>query len=312
LNPKIIKSKKNIGYLLLSIFVAALSLTSIFVPQVSSFLRVGHSHQSLLEKRGDITTTKNNYTALIEQIPILEGRLLTAEENAKQSAEKHASLLANFNVENSELHIPSVIILLEQNALYFGLDFSLYHNKIREYTQAPVANEGESNIPPGEMPAPPQGEEMPPLPPTPPQDRETPPAPTMPPQDAGNPIIPTLPVTPPNTISQGTERNTSLTPLSPSFPEGVIPTPPPISEELEEARVDFLLRHFTVTPVEGMKSFIVPIKITGEYSSFREYLYFLDSVDFIEATVIEITSTGESVTAFIIFHVFSVEGGVIQ
>lgn len=59
---------------------------------------------------------------------------------------------------------------------------------------------------------------------------------------------------------------------------------------------------------EGLNIAIIPIKISGDYFGIREFIKYLENIDYLAPYTINISSTGETSTGMIIIHVYSKEG----
>lgn len=65
-----------------------------------------------------------------------------------------------------------------------------------------------------------------------------------------------------------------------------------------------------VPSIPGVDVTVVPIQIKGTYNKIRSFIQALDEIDFIENSSIQMTSDGNIITAKIILNVFHVEGGM--
>lgn len=74
--------------------------------------------------------------------------------------------------------------------------------------------------------------------------------------------------------------------------------------ELEKAMSE-ILNLQTKDITEGMNVTILPVVVQGEYEAMREYISFLEKVDFIEPGYFQIVSTGNSTTTHILIYIFS-------
>lgn len=295
LNLKSPKVKKNIQYFLLLIIVTGSLLASIFYPNFPVNLKPPYAYSNFENKRNNIANTINQINAINQQIPALEEKLNDARTKTEKSDVEYRRLLSKFNVGDWTKHVPSILVFLEQNAKYFELDFHLYHDKIQ------------AHLPPAPQPAPERPDSTPPqeppsLPPASERFTDEPQA-----QAAGSGQQP------PSSIPPGQVPPTTAPNAPPASPDGLPPgqgTPQPV--EGAPSTIDTLFPHFRIAHLPGVKSYIYPIRVIGKFQDVREYLHFLDDADFIEPSVIEITSKGDTVNAAILLHIFSVEGGTIQ
>lgn len=62
--------------------------------------------------------------------------------------------------------------------------------------------------------------------------------------------------------------------------------------------------HHAVPTIEGIDVATIPFNVTGNYSDVRSFLIELDAIDFIEANTVDIYSYGESLSANMVMNVF--------
>lgn len=56
--------------------------------------------------------------------------------------------------------------------------------------------------------------------------------------------------------------------------------------------------------IEGINITTVPVKIKGKYSNVREFIRYLDTIDYLEPSFVDLSSNGEEVIGAILIHVF--------
>lgn len=197
-------------------------LLLLIVGNVSYILRPSPSAwRKLFDGISNVKDSKERYESEVHMVQSLEQELARVREEYRLLQESYAERLAELNSENYELHMPSVLILLEQNAKYFGLDLTIHYSRI-----------------------------------------------------SGGSYVP-----------QSTD-----------------PDEEPPSVE------------FIVDPLylDGVETIAIPITVIGGYEPVRDYVQFLDRVDFIEPNqlVLMPDTSGSEVEANILLYVFMIpEGG---
>lgn len=117
-----ITKRKSIAIIAASVLIVLISLYWTFMKPDNPL-----SSTALQSKISEIELTQANTEDKSLKIKQL-GDDYVRIQAITEKTEKEFRHLGGENSENSELHMPSVLIMLEQNASYFGLDFILHYN----------------------------------------------------------------------------------------------------------------------------------------------------------------------------------------
>ena len=80
-----------------------------------------------------------------------------------------------------------------------------------------------------------------------------------------------------------------------------------LSEEHSEIIEEAIQRN--IPYIEGVNVTTVKIQINGSYENIRNFIFAIDEIDFIENNVIDLLSYGESMSAVIVLNIFHTEDG---
>lgn len=254
-------------------------------------LNYRYSMKDIESKNGQLQDLENNINSNNTSIPMREKELEEAKKSLIERKNEVASTKINFPDEKLKFHLPSLLITLEQGAVDAGvspdkfyLEYDLIKTNQNNVDSAP-SNPLEGQSPGGESPnSPPSRPERP--------ERD---------EDEA--------------IEEEPIDETKTEPSAPQAPEMPSNETPVEEDQIESPVVDDLSVAYAqdeVPVIRGINVTTVPLKlISVSYTEAREYLSFLDKLDFVEPSFVDIYSeSGENISVIILVHVFHKGGGI--
>lgn len=254
-------------------------------------LNYRYSMKDIESKNGQLQDLENNINSNNTSIPMREKELEEARKSLIERKNEIASTKINFPDEKLRFHLPSLLITLEQGAVDAGISpdkFYLEYDLIK-------TNQNNSNSAP------------------------TDPSEGQSPGGASSDGPPNRPGRPGNGESESTEEypvgEAEVIPSAPQAPETPSNETPVEEGQIESPVVDDLSVAYAqdeVPVIRGISVTTVPLKlISVSYTEAREYLSFLDKLDFVEPSFVDIYSeSGENISVIILVHVFHKGGGI--
>lgn len=182
-------------------------------------------------------------------------------------------LKSQINTEDLVLHIPSILITLEQNANKNNVELIFEYNKIK------TTNSESTSVVPTEQPTE---------------------------QTTSESTTDKIDV---ETTQEDKENNKDIK-IEPKEPvEPVEPTQPievePVEPTTESANnIDTILNSVKIPEIEDINVTTIPLTIKGEYSNVREFIKFLDTISYLEPSYINLKSDGSTIEGIILINVF--------
>jgi len=311
------------------IAIIALTVVTLFYPEV---LGNEHSLQALEEKEASVTSLngelRSTESIVQDAISNLE-RVQKDAESIKQDTERLRNGIQNTNFE---LHMPSILVSLEQKAKEYELELLIEYDGIKLAETASQSNPGEENRPDRDMPA----EGMP---------EGGPPADTGAPTEGGAPTDDRAPIEgrpdaereperdglgqggpdttlPPEEKKEPTtEKEPEASAKAPAEKASTEKAPETASGKEEPApkttgkdsstpdAIDTTIALQNIPSIPGVSVTIIPVRVNGTYANVRSFIQYLDEVDFMEDNFVDLHSYGDKVSGIIVFNVFHAEGG---
>lgn len=276
-------NKKVNNYLALSVIFIAISVALALVPQSPlSIMNILDKHQFLTELNQRIEDNE----MLIER---KNNELANMKQQSLVFQKKKALLEEKLNNMNFDIHMPSILILLEQNAKRYNLELEIVYNQIKEITASQdVVRQGQVQQNADSVKEDSNNQVS---------DSENGQAETQ--QNSNNSKTD-------NSVSGTQDSNNNTSNLQQQL-EASSEIQGNTNENIGQV-LDIL--ESDITSIDGISITAIPIKVKGKYATIRSYLNFLDKIDFIEPIYIEMTSLGTDIDSLVILYVFHSNRGV--
>lgn len=270
-----LKNKKIDKFLVLLIALVTATLLLAVVPQSPcSIIKILRKYHQLDQAYQTINANTNS-------IREMQNRLKNLQTQSQQYRQKKQELEKQLNNMDLDAHMPSILILLEQNADYFGLDLNIAYGQIKEMT---VSQQTQQT---SEKKTPQNGNKAS-------QNNQST---VQNQQSTTNDSV--------ATSQQQTSNSSSNVPKSTAGQNTE-----QSGENTLEGQINKIMEAMeNLIPNSNVSVTVIPIQIKGTYTAARDYLNFLDQVDFIEPAHIEITSSGKEVEVLVMLYVFHNKGG---
>lgn len=284
-----LKTRRRIDVqIVIALLVVAACVAAVIIPKSPLFLmKVFNARKQLADTYQQIRNSEEALKTQKGQLPQLEAQV--ADYNAKINALNDE--IKKLNLKPNP-HMPSILILLEQNAKYFGLQLEIYYDKIRELAAAQSTS----------TPSPPAENNKD-------QDKKS--------QEGGQTGTKTETSTGSENKSEATNsqaanqtpKGTANTGKDPVTVAGLNNAPKLSEEEVAvRAHIDAVIGALPQPTNDLVTVTAIPVLITGKYEETREYLHFLDQVDYIEPAYIEMRSDGKEINSLVVLYVFALKG----
>lgn len=271
------KTKELITFIAV-MFISAVILLLIFMPEIFGNQ---YSIQSIKEHQLTIEELENellrNEDGIKKQI-LEQERLLDVVKNTRIEAQ---SMKERIDVSHMKYHIPSLLITLEQSAKDVGIGSEKFFIDYKKITSTEERQKAEAEK--ARLEAEKAAEEE--------QQKKDP--------QSEEDLI--------EKREEGTTDEESPEKEEPNYAEDGFQYP----EGIETGTTEGLLVYDNPETVRGLVVTTIPIEIKdATYSQVREYISFLDNLDFVEPAIADIYSEGESVNMVMLIHVYhQMEGG---
>lgn len=273
------------------IVVLALMVVTMFYPEL---VRNPYSIKNIKNKQDEVITLNN-------QMISNESRMSTESVTLDQLRNETSSLESEYNRLQTglsdiefELHIPSILVTLEQQAKENNLEITIDYENIKtfngmnesmpdqmeeEYEYKDQQNEGLSDeVEQDELN---ETEEL---------------------GRGGEELIEEE-----QSIEESEEMDSDEVPDNPLDEQTTSLTENGLSTEHEEISEDIISTSIPI--IHGVQVTTVKVNLNGSYENIRDYLSAIDEIDFIEHNIIDLLSYGDSVSAVTILNVFHTEEG---
>ena len=208
--------------------------------------------------------------------PVIEDKFLelySLEDLNARIGRKAEALKQGIKKEDLSIHMPSILISLEQNANKNKVDLTIEYDKIETHLSNQGNIEGEisdieENI----------------------NNKE---------KDHTD-----------NLNKEATEKDTKkdeeirIDNKSNENEEVVIEKKEESKNVVDTHEIDKAIVRNLIPNIEEINITTVPIKIKGKYSDIREFVRYLDTVDYLEPSFVDLSSNGEDVVGVILIHIF--------
>lgn len=299
--------------------ITALTAVVMFYPDLlhntHSIRAIEADKETVLALNSSLQTVERNTVGARDAL----ARMQTELEPIKKESTR---LQTAIKETNFDLHLPSILVALEQQALAHDLELVIDFEGIQlasvpeppevpedgtpEALEGGMEEGGRDPMDEADVPLE-DGFE--------PEDDMGMDDPMMPDADLGQGgPAEDLPTETPKPVETETEPSQSdATPATETTEKSDTPAATP-NEESEDAGtpvteggrpVPNVAKAKEVIPViPGMDVTTIPIRITGSYANVRAFLHYLDEIDFMEHNFIDLYSFGDSVTGEVVFNVF--------
>lgn len=267
------KSGKIFQFLFILLIIVGIFL-SIFYPEK---IKYEYSIKYTKEKKEEIEKIKNELIKNEKTIESKIDKLHAAEFDAKKAEKEAASAKDSIDKEKLKIHIPSILISLEQNAIKRNVKLLIEYNQIETFSDENVnvvqkfdkdqnkdkTTKKENNI-----------------------------------EDKKNVDI--------EIKEKDKEKNDEVKVEDEDKNKNGDGT-----EEIDKNKEIFNKNVGVnkVTIIPGIYTTMIPIEIFGSYDDVRDYFKYIDSIDFLEPSIINLFSKGDEIEGYAILQVFH-EGGV--
>lgn len=247
----------------INIFIVLTIICAILNIGIISYSEYSYSFTNLSNKRDAIEQKCSNVTTYDNDITDKQQRLASLNQKKDYYEGKSLKLERHFNTQKLDLHLPSILISLEQNANYYGVNLNVAYEKIKR----PDNIDNKNDNPHTENDSDSE------------QNKEE---------------------------ENKNEKNKEEEKIDEENENNV-----KIQEETN-FDTDKIMELLSVPSNEVFDVTSIPINIRGDFVKVRNYLNYLDTIDYIESNYIEIKSDGKNVKADVILYVFHSKEGDVQ
>lgn len=269
---KLSPREKNSIFAFLTVVIVLLTITIMLFPE---FIDYQNSISNLSDKSDSIEAVANKLDQNEGTIKSLKQDIEMKHQEAEKVKEDADLLKSRVNTRSFELHVPSLLVTLEETARKKDINITVEYSQLTavssDFTQEVVNNFETPGI--NGMKNPSEDVNSP--------NREI--VMTNP-----NDEIPTS-----DDVVDDLDTNESLSndqdsPANNNKPSNFFSNPNRIKNKVES----------------GMSVASVPIKVEGDFLKIRDFIQMLDVLDFVEPVHIELDSDGESVQAGILLNIY--------
>lgn len=295
-------TKKQQTIIQIFTLVAIITITAVLMlrPGTSNgFFSNDYSIVDIRNKRDNINSLNSQLDSTISEVNSLNQREKTVKADAALKEEEFKAIKKGIKDVDFELHIPSILVFLDQEAVARDLDLLINYSEIRNYNSGnPEGNEDypeddyldddyydydevEDNYDEDSYDETEEG---------------------MGGEEHENPID--------DVEVEGSEEDSTDNGDTEENDEDVE------EDEFEEVEdidsEDSQDVNYNVPVIPGINITTIPIQLRGSFGQVRSFIRELDDIDFIENNYIEITSEGNEVIATIILNVYHIDEGAEQ
>lgn len=306
---------KNAIQAFLCLIIIAITAITMLYPDVIGYER---SYKAIESKEMRVTNLHTNIIKNEDTIKSLSSNATKISVESEKMSIDADNLKNGINERDLMLHVPSILISLEEGARNNEIDVTIHYDQMKTHQAGQSVGEnltsGDKEVTEGEAvegTEQPTGEEA-----VPPADEATDtPAEPVEPVEPGDdidvendevaqaavpdkPYIPDVGDRPERNEIEATEGEGTQTGGEGTEGEQTTgntnqdrPTIPGDAQSLKEG-------------IEGVAITTIPITINGDFVMLREFLKLIDTIDFIEPNYVEMTSDGPSVEGYVLLHIY--------
>lgn len=285
------------------IVIVALTVVTMFYPEV---LGNEHSLKSIKEKEATITSLNGELKSTERNVQDSKSNLERVKSDAESIGQEADRLKIGIQNTNFKLHMPSILISLEQKANEYDLKLLMEYDKIETIDAAdsvPVDGEESSTdlgMTEGEQPAESETEAEQA------KDEEKlvqSSTDTSLPEEEKNDSESKKETEINNVVKSGEADAANVK------KEDGTAVPVAATDGTNPEEVDMSAALKNIPSIPGISVTLIPVRVSGTYANVRSFIKYLDEVDFIEHNYVDLHSSGETVSGIIVFNVFHAEEG---
>lgn len=270
-----------------TILIAALTIATMLYPEA---LGNEHSLRSIEEKEAKILSLNDELSGAERSAQNATSSLDFVKKDAEAIKKESDSMRISIGNTNFGLHMPSILIALEQKANEYNLEFLMDYDKLKTIGAEASANSAE-NPDLNETKEPMQEDFMPGI--------EEPTTNPSEPEEAAKETESKIKSEEVD-VAESSELDTKNS--EDSGEES-------LNEVYNPEEVDISEAYQNVTPIPGLNVTIIPVRVSGTYSDVRAFIQYLEDVDLISHNWVDLYSYGENISGIIVFNVFHSEEG---
>ena len=283
MNLKLSRRDKRALQVLAIVLILTGTIITMFYPERINY---NYSLKGIKDKQSNIKDLKNQLSSNKSIIEEKTADLDMTQKLANESQKKANLIRRNMKKESLTMHIPSLLITLEQNAIKNKIDLHIKYNEIKTYSDENTeinkdnkANNEDEDVEKN-------------------KDKQVDKDKNVKYEEAEDEA---------QTIEENkitkTENDEEIKieeeEEGENEKEVVIDETSKRNEEKQKTS--------KIPSIEGISVTLVPISIEGSYKNMREYLRFLDKIDFLEPNNIYMISDGDSIKGNVIIYIFHKE-----
>ena len=274
------------------VLIVALTVATMLYPDA---LGNEHSLRSIEEKEAKILSLNDELSNTERDYQNALSNLNLVKKNAESIKKESDSMRVSIRNTEFGLHMPSILIALEQKANEYNLEFLMDYDKLKTIgAETPADAIGNPELDSAEGATP--------------ED-------VTPETEAAKAAKAAAETSTPEEAMKASETKkdseaVAVADSSDSTKESAIEAgAEALTDVYKPEEVDISAAYENVSSIPGLSVTIIPVRVSGTYSDVRAFIQYIEDVDLISHNWVDLHSYGEDISGIIVFNVFHSEEG---